>query len=648
LVWAAPGQQPRRIDDAALRNAGKTGEEWLSYGLSPGETRYSPLKQIDTTNVSRLGLNWLYEIGPGGGNQEGTLLMANGTLYGITNWSIVYAVDARTGKEKWRWDPEVNHAAVQPKICCGVVNRGIAIYEGNIIAPVIDGRLIALNTETGKPAWEARVAYSQDSYTLTMAPRIAKGKVIIGVAGAEYPVRGYFEAHDAKTGQFVWRTYTVPGDPSKPPENDDMRRAAATWSTEGMKMGGGGTVWDGMSYDPDTNLLYVGTGNAGPWTQDARKQGKDKENLYAASILAVNADTGRLAWYFQMVPGDEWDFDSVQQLMLADVTIKGQQRKVIMQANKNGFYYVIDRVTGKFISGQPFAQVTWARGLNEETGRPIINNESYYGTQSIPIAPGPGGAHNWSPMSFNPATGLVYLPASPGGSFNYSSDPNFKYQQGKQNMGISFGGFGRGGAAAAGDAANAAGAAPAAPPKPLPAPPAIGPEPPEGNGRGGVLLAWDIVNQKERWRAQGGGGIGGGTVTTAGNLVFQVIPDGRLVAYTADKGEKIFDVQTGLRGGMGPPITYMLDGKQYVALAGGSGALPTFGPPAGTPPPPPAGGRGAAPGAAPAATPGATPGATPAAPAGAAAAPAPPAMTPKLLVFMLDGKAELPAAPAAR
>lgn len=639
LAWVAPGQQPRRIDDAVLKNAGKTGEEWLSYGLTPGETRYSPLKQIDTTNVSRLGLNWLYEIGPGGGNQEGTLLMANGTLYGITNWSIVYAVDARTGKEKWRWDPEVNRPAVQPKICCGVVNRGIAIYENNIIAPVIDGRLVALNVDTGKPAWEARVAYSQDSYTVTMAPRIAKGKVIIGVAGAEYPVRGYFEAHDAKTGQFLWRTYTVPGDPSKPPENEDMRRAAATWSTEGMKMGGGGTVWDGMSYDPDTNLLYVGTGNAGPWTQDARKQGKDKENLYAASILAVNADTGRLAWYFQMVPGDEWDFDSVQQLMLADVTIKGQQRKVIMQANKNGFYYVIDRVTGKFISGQPFAQVTWARGLNEETGRPIINNESYYGSQSIPIAPGPGGAHNWAPMSFNPATGLVYLPASPGGSFNYSSDPNFKYQQGKQNMGITFGGFGRGGAAAAGDAANAAGAAPAAPPKPLPAPPAIGPEPPEGNGRGGVLLAWDIVNQKERWRAQGGGGIGGGTVTTAGNLVFQVIPDGRLVAYTADKGEKLLDVQTGLRGGMGPPITYMLDGKQYVALAGGSGALPTFGPAGG--------GRGPAPAAAPAAPAGAP------APAPAAAAPAPPPpppgfggpqVTPKLLVFVLDGKAPLPGA----
>jgi quinohemoprotein ethanol dehydrogenase len=620
-AWVAPGQQPRRVDDAALRNGGKTGEEWLSYGLTPGETRYSPLKQIDATNASRLGLNWLYEIGPGGGNQEGTLLMSNGTLYGITNWSIVYAVDARTGKEKWRWDPEVNHTAVQPKVCCGIVNRGIATYDGNIIAPVIDGRLVALNAESGKPVWETRVSYTQDSYSITMAPRIAKGKVIIGVSGAEYPVRGFFEAHDAKTGAFAWRFYTVPGDPSKPFENEDMRKAAATWSTEGMKMGGGGTVWDGMAYDPDANLFYVGTGNAGPWPQDARKQGKEKENLYAASVLAVNPDTGKLAWYFQMVPGDEWDYDSVQQLLLADVVIKGQSRKVIMQANKNGFYYVIDRVSGKFISGQPFAQVTWARGLNEETGKPIINNESYYGTQTIPLAPGPGGAHNWSPMSFNPATGLVYLPASPGGTFNFASDPNFKFQEGRQNMGIAFGGFGRGGAAAAGDAANGAAPAPAAPPKPLPAPPAIGPAPPEGNGRGGVLLAWDVVNQKERWRAQGGGGIGGGTVTTAGNLVIQVIPDGRLVAYTADKGTKVLEVQTGLRGGMGPPITYMLDGTQYIALAGGAGALP---------------GRGGAP----AAAAGAAPAGTPPPP------PPPPTMTPKLLVFGLDGKATLPGIPA--
>ena len=586
-AWVAPGQQPRRIDDAALRNAGKTGEEWLSYGLTPGETRYSPLKQIDATNVSRLGLDWSYEIGPGGGGQEGTPLMWNGTLYSITNWSIVYAVDARTGKEKWRWDPEVNRAAVQPKICCGAVNRGIAIYEGTIIDPVIDGRLVALNAETGKPVWESRVAYPQNNYTITMAPRIAKGKVIIGVAGGEFPTRGFFEAHDAKTGQFVWRTYTVPGDPSKPPENEDMRKAAATWDPEGLKMGGGGSVWDAMAYDPDADLFYVGTGNAGPWASDARKQGKDKDNLYAASILAVRPETGKLVWYFQMVPGDEWDYDSVQHLMLADLTIKGQQRKVIMQANKDGFYYVIDRVNGKFISGQPFARVTWASGLNEETGRPIINPESYYHAQPVPISPSNGGAHNWAPMSLHPALGLVYIPATISGTRAFSYNPNFVYEESKMNTGQ------------AGGRGAAASAAAVKPLPPLPPPPGIGPVPPEGAAPG-ALLAWDPVNQKERWRAPVGGGSGGGTVATGGNLVFQVVSDGRLMAYTADKGEKVLEIQTGLRGGMGPPITYMLDGKQYVALAGGQGGR---------------GGRGG------------------------------PQVAPRLLVFALDGKTPLPAAP---
>ena len=613
-AWIAPGQQPRQIDDAALRNAGKTGEEWLSYGLTPGETRYSPLKQIDATNVSRLGLAWSYEVGPGGGNQEGTPLMWNGTLYNITNWSIIYAVDARTGRERWRWDPEVNHATVQSKLCCGVVNRGIAIYEGNIIAPIIDGRLVALNAQTGKPVWESRVAYTRDNYSITMAPRIAKGKVIIGVAGGEFPARGYFEAHDVKTGQFIWRFYTVPGDPSKPFENEDVRKAAATWDPEGLKMGGGGSVWDGMSYDADADLFYVGIGNAGPWSADARKQGKDKDNLYACSIVAVKPDTGKLVWYFQMVPGDDWDFDSVQQLMLADVTIKGQPRKVIMQANKNGFYYVLDRIMGKFISGAPFTMVTWARGLNEETGRPIVNPEAYYGTQAITLAPGPAGGHNWAPMSFNPATGLVYLPASVAGTRAYSYNPNFQYQEGLMNTGQ-----------ATGRAANLnLAGAPSAPSKPLPAPPAIGPAPPEGGGQG-ALLAWDPVAQKERWRAPAGGGSGGGTVSTAGNLVIQAVPDGRLMAYSADRGEKLLEIQTGLRGGMGPPITYMLDGKQYVALAGGQG------------------GRG-----------GAGPVPNREAAQAAAAAPTPPApavgrggpqVSPKLLVFMLDGKAPLPGAP---
>ncbi len=602
------GQQARRVDDAALRNAGKTGEEWLSYGLTPGETRYSPLKQIDTTNVSRLGLAWSYEVGLGGGGQEATPLMWNGTLFSITNWSIAYAVDARTGKEKWRWDPEVNRTAVQPKICCGVVSRGLALYEGDVFVPVIDGRLVALNAETGKPVWEARIAYSHDNYTITMAPRIAKGKVIIGVAGGEFPTRGFFEAHDAKTGAFAWRFYTVPGDPSKPFENEDMRKAAATWNPEGLKMGGGGSVWDAMSYDPDADLFYVGTGNAGPWSAEARKQGKDKDNLYACSIVAVRPETGKLAWYFQMVPGDDWDYDSVQHLMLADIDIKGQRRKVIMQANKNGFYYVIDRVTGKFISGQPFAMITWAKGLNEETGRPIVNPQAYYGAEAVPITPGTGGAHNWAPMSFHPAHGLVYVPTTTAGSRLYATNPNFQYKEGLMNTGQSLGRAAN---------INLAGAPKGVDSKPLPAPPAIGPVPVPGSGTG-ALVAWDIVGQKERWRAPQGGGGGGGTVATAGNLVFQVVPDGRLMAYTADKGEKIFEIQTGLRTGMGPPMTYMLDGKQYVALVGGSGGRVVANQEAaqgpGGAPAPAAGGRGGAGGA----------------------------VNPKLMVFTLDGKAPLP------
>ena len=287
------GQQTRRIDDAVLRTAGKTGEEWLTYGLTPGETRYSPLKQIDTSNVSRLGLNWSYDVGQGGGNQEATPLFWSGALYGITNWSVVFAVDARTGKEKWRWDPEVNQTAVRPKICCGVVNRGLAIYQGKIIAPIIDGRLEALDAETGKPVWEARVSYAQDNYTLTMAPRIAKGKVIIGASGSEYPVRGFFAAFDANTGQLAWRFYTIPGDPSKPFENPALKKAAETWSGQWWKLGGGGTVWDGMAYDPDADLIYVGTGNGGPWPEELR-QSKGKDNLFVCSILAVKPDTGEL------------------------------------------------------------------------------------------------------------------------------------------------------------------------------------------------------------------------------------------------------------------------------------------------------------------------------------------------------------------
>ena len=571
IAAALQGQQTRRVNEAVLKDAGKTGKEWLTYGLTPGETRYSPLAEINAGNVNRLGLAWSYDVGPGGGNQEATPLVLNGTIYGITNWSSVFAVDARTGKERWRWNPEVNQDAVFPKICCGVVNRGLAIYQNLIIAPIIDGRLDALDAETGKVVWETRVAYPQDNYTLTMAPRIAKGKVIIGAAGSEYPVRGFFSAFDANTGHFEWKFYTVPGDPSKPFENPALEKAAATWDGEWWKYGGGASVWDGMAYDPDADLFYVGTGNGGPWPEQLR-QSKGKDNLFVASILAVKPETGELKWYFQPVPGDSWDYDSVQQLMLADLTIRGRQRKVLMQANKDGFYYVLDRLTGQFISGQPFTTVNWAKGLDEVTGRPIVNRDAHYGAQTINLSPGAGGAHNWSPMSFNPATGLVYIPTSAGSSQDYTLDAGFTYKPGQKNLGI----VRPGQQPATGDTAGVAVAS--ASTEKLPSPATIGPPPPPPQQRG-ILLAWDPVTQKERWHTTGGGGTGGGTVSTAGNLVFQVIPDGRLVAYRADNGQKLLDIKTGLRGGMGPPMTYEIDGKQYVSLMGGSG---TFRPAVGT------------------------------------------------------------------
>ena len=280
-AWLTAVPQVRRVDDGALKNASESGDDWLTYGLNQAETRYSPLNQINVSNVSRLGLSWAYALGAGGGNQEATPLVWNGTLYGITNWSVVFAVDVRTGTEKWRWDPEVNQVAVRPKICCGVVNRGIAIYQGLIIAPVIDGRLQAHDAETGKVVWEARVAFSQEQQTITMAPRIAKGKVIIGVSGGDKPTRGYFDAYDAMTGHRAWRFYTVPGDPSKPFENAAMKTAAGTWDGTWWKNGGGAAVWDGMAYDPEAELVYVGTGNAEPWPQQLRTA-TGQDNLYVA------------------------------------------------------------------------------------------------------------------------------------------------------------------------------------------------------------------------------------------------------------------------------------------------------------------------------------------------------------------------------
>ena len=623
VVVALALQQTRKVDDNSLKNAGKNAGEWLTYGQSYSEQRYSLLKQIDATNVSRLGQAWSYEVGSGGGPQEATPLFANGVLYGITNWSITFAIDARTGKEIWRYDPQADRTMNQPgksRLCCGVISRGIALYEGKVIVPVVDGRLEAVDAATGKLLWSVlaipKVAPGEISpYSITMAPRVAKGKIFIGNAGGEFPpFRGYVAAYDVNNGKELWRFYTVPGDPSKPFENKAMEAAAKTWTGEWWKLGGGGSIWDGMAYDPDENLVYVGVGNGLPWPQDLR-QGKNTphlDNLYVASIIALNADTGQLKWHYQCTPGDEWDYDAIQHLVLAELRINSRNRKVIMQANKNGYFYVIDRTNGEYISAGEMSQISWARGIDAK-GRPMVNPEAYY-SAARGVTVYPTQMHNASQMSFNPNTGLIYVPINPSSMFTFNAADTFVPTPGAQN----FGGAPRGSV------------------QPTPAaPPAYGPVRRGADGspiRGGILTAWDPVTQKERWYGIGGGNTGGGALSTASNLLIQTTPQGRLLVYTADKGEKLLDVASGQTGGVGPPMTYLLDNKQYIAFMAGTGTV--------------AGGRGGARGAAPAPQqePTAAAAAAQNAPRGAAAPPLPAAgpaaaaNNPKLYVYTLDAK----------
>ena len=532
--------QPVVVDDATLRAAPKSGEEWLTTGRDYAETHYSPLKQIDAGNVSKLGLAWSFDTGSFRG-LEATPLISDGVLYATASWSVVFALDARTGALKWRWDPQVDRAQGK-RACCDVVNRGLALYQGKVFVGVLDGRLAALDAKAGKVLWSVQTTDEKEAYTITGAPRVVKGKVIIGNGGAELGVRGYVSAYDAETGRLAWRFYTVPGDPSQPFENPAMERAAKTWNGEWWKYGGGGTVWDGMAYDPDAGLLYVGTGNGSPWNRDVRSPGGG-DNLYLSSILALLPDTGELVWHYQTTPGDSWDYTAVQPLMLADLSIDGRARKVIMQAPKNGFFYVLDRITGELISADAYSRVTWATGVDKQTGRPMESPVARYQKGVVLLTPGPEGAHNWQPMSFNPSTGLVYIPTQDG-SFPYSRDAQFKYAKGKWNLSVSFA------------------------PDGTPRPPA-GSAPP---GPAGALVAWDPVAKKARWKVPYTAGANGGTLSTAGNLVFQGTADGRLAAYNADKGEKLWDVALGV-GVMAAPSTYELDGKQYVTVLAGWGGV---------------------------------------------------------------------------
>jgi quinohemoprotein ethanol dehydrogenase len=511
-------------------------EGWLVHGRTPDEQRHSPLASIHAGNVSQLGLAWTFETGQGRGH-EATPIVVDGVMFITAPWSVVHALDARTGALLWTHDPKVPRWWGR-RACCDVVNRGAAVFDGRVYVGTIDGRLVALDAATGEPVWDVNTIDRSKPYTITGAPRVVKGKVLIGNGGAEYGVRGYVSAYDAATGELAWRFYTVPGDPSKPFEHPELEHAATTWTGSWWELGGGGTVWDSMAYDPVLDLVYIGTGNGSPWARTLRSPGGG-DNLYLSSILALRPDTGELVWHYQTTPADNWDYTAVQHILLADIEWEGKRRKLLLQAPKNGFFYVLDRETGELLSAEKFARVNWATHVDLATGRPVETPEADYDETDRVILPSPNGGHLWHPMSFHPGTGLVYIPVLEMAGL-YSLDPDFQPIAEAWNLGMDIEGYGE-------QVRNS-----------------------ELPPTWGELKAWDPIAQKAVWTVKHPGSFNGGVLTTAGNLVFQGTGDGRFAAYAADTGERLWEVLVRV-GIVAPPITYELDGVQYVSVLAGWG-----------------------------------------------------------------------------
>jgi quinohemoprotein ethanol dehydrogenase len=542
---AAAGK--RTVDASRLTAADTDPANWLTYGRTYDEQRFSPLKQINPGNVGQLRLAWHYDLDAAHRVQETTPLIVDGVMYVTSAWSKVFALDPATGKEIWRFDPAVP-GSTGVRGCCDVANRGVAFWNGKVYLGTYDGRLIALDAATGRQVWSVQTSDRAKSYTITGAPRIIKGKVIIGNAGGEYVVRGYVTAYDAETGKQTWRFYTVPGEPGKADGAASDRvlesKARATWTGEFWKNGGGGTVWDSMAYDPKLDLLYIGVDNGSPWNRAIRSPGGG-DNLFIASIIALRPDTGEYVWHFQESPGESWDYSAAQHIVLADLQINGTLRHLLMQAPKNGFFYVLDRETGAFISARPFATVNWAQSIDPVTGRPVENPQSRYGETGKPWVslPGPSGAHNWQPMSYSPLTRLVYIPVSEA-AFVFIPDGQFQARDFGWNTGVDFN----------------AGSLPEDPK-------AIAGIQAQLKGR---LSAWDPVSGREVWRTQYDQPWNGGILATAGNLVFQGTSMGDFAAFQADDGKRVWSMQTNT-GIVAPPVSYAVSGEQYIAVEIGWG-----------------------------------------------------------------------------
>lgn len=553
------------VDSLRMRAANSEPQNWLALGRDQNQTYYSPLSQIDAGNVGRLGFAWAYDLGAARG-QEGTPIVVDGVMYASSAWGYVYAIDASTGKEVWRFDPRADPRAARNP-CCDLVNRGVAVWKGKVLVASVDGRLHALDAGTGKELWSADTIVDHTlPYSSTGAVYVAGDLAVVGNSGADMNkggVRGYVSAYEIETGRLAWRFYTVPGAPGRPPEDEAMARAAATWSPDrSPDYQGGGTAWDGFAYDDDLKLVYFGTANPTPY--DLRlSAGPSKDALFTASILALHADTGRLAWHYQTTPGDHWDFDATQKLVLADLAIGGATRAVLMQANKNGFFYVLDRRTGELISAKPYTFANWATGIDARTGRPNLSSDADWYSGPKNVYPSWAGGHSWQPMSFSPSTGLVYIPVIDAPSIWI----DLQHNGGRIRFVNGF--------------LSALGLSPDASYDPAALAPLYGPLPDRKRLEAGrkvrlvreLMRAWDPVAQKLVWEQEtssGMRGYDGGAMSTAANLVFQGCGDGAFRVYAADTGKILKTIQTGSHI-MAAPIAYAVDGVQYVAVQTGYG-----------------------------------------------------------------------------
>ena len=526
------------------------GGEWLSYGRDYTEQRFSPLSKINHNNVKNLTLEWSFTFATARG-MESTPLVHDGVIYVSTGWSHVYALDAMTGKQIWHYDAKVSKT-ILAKTCCGPVNRGVGLWQGSVTEPLqvflaaLDGRLIALDAKTGMENWSTQTTPTNGNYSITGAPRIAKGLVFIGNSGGELGVRGFISAYDVLTGEKRWRVYTVPRDPKKLQESPALSKALETWNgdywhTQG---GGGGTIWDSIVYDPKFDLLFVGTGNGSPWNRNIRSPGGG-DNLYLSSILALDPENGKYVWHYQVTPKDNWDYTATQQLVLAQLEIDGSTRDVIMQAPKNGFFYVLDRVSGELLSANPYTHITWASHVDMKTGRPVETKyANYQKNGGSYIWPSPFGAHNWQPMSFNPNTGLVYIPVQniPG---YFSEIDKVEYKINRWNTGVDLN--------EARDARSWVTAKASRDALVY-----------------GELVAWDPVKGSSKWRVRLPKPSNGGVLSTAGGIVFQGTHEGKFAAYDADDGEHLWEYKSD-SAILAGPISYEINNNQYIAVTQGGG-----------------------------------------------------------------------------